>query len=251
MKQKKRKDAVKPKGEALPTPSILDCYDSESAVSAEFHRLINSLNHREPPQDIKSIIISSAMPGEGKSIISAYMAIEIAKSSPEKQVLLMDFDLRRPIQHRFLNCATRTPGLSDLIQGKVELDGIIRDTEIENLKIITSGASISKTSHLIREKRENIASLIQECTARFDRVILDTPPIIPVSDTEIISPHVDAVLLVILAGKTYREIIQRAIDVLKKSDANLIGMVLNDVKRVLPYYYDYKYYHYRYETKEP
>jgi len=119
---------------------------------------------------------------------------------------------------------------------------------LEHLKIIPGGSRVPSITHLL--KKEKTKELLDECKSKFDFVICDAPPVIPVHDSELLSQYVDGVVLVVLAGKTFREIVERAIQYLKEAHANVLGVVLNDVDGKLPYYYHSKYYRHYYGERE-
>ena len=218
--------------------SILNYYESESASTTEIRSLAQNLSQSQ----VKSLLITSANQSEGKTLIAVHLAITLAHQG-NNRVLLMDFDLRRPKQH-IQFCLAKHPGLSSVLRGEMPFEAAIRPTEHPNLHLMTAGRPVSSPSRLCESNLT--ATIIDECKFHFDTVIIDAPPVISVSDVRILSPHVDGVALVVMAGKTYRELVIRAIDLLNQSKANLLGLILNDIDGALPYYYhDRKYYHYR------
>jgi len=217
--------------------SILQYYETESASTTEIRSLIQNLDQLQ----LKSLLITSATQTEGKTLIAAHLAITLAHKN-NSRVLLMDFDLRRPKQHTQF-CVDKEPGLSSVLAGDIPLEAAIRPTEHPNLYLITAGRTVPSPSELF--KSESISTVINECKFHFDTVIIDAPPVLPVSDVRILSPSIDGVALVMMAGKTYRELVIRAIELLNQSKANLLGLILNDIDGALPYYYyDKRYYRY-------
>lgn len=227
------------------SPVIFDYYKDESASTIEFRRLARNINPNSQ-ESINSIIITSAIQGEGKTLIASNLAITIAKDEGKK-VLLIDCDMRRPNLHRLFGIERRF-GLSSFLEDRNTLEEVIKDTELENLKVITGGDRIPSPTHLL--KKEKMRELMKECSSRFDFIICDAPPVIPVHDSEILSQHVDGVLLVVKAGKTFREVVIRAIELLKEAKANILGATLNDVEGNLPYYYHPRYYRHYYAEQE-
>jgi capsular exopolysaccharide synthesis family protein len=134
----------------------------------------------------------------------------------------------------------RDVGLRALLLEEATLEEAIKDTELENLKILSSGKGATSPMQLLASDR--IKEIFDECKAQFDLVICDAPPIVAVHDAEILAPHSDGVLLIVMAGKTFREVVIRAIELLKEVEANILGVVLNDIQGTLPYYYQPKYY---------
>jgi len=242
----KRKSGVKRvKSNANGIPTIFEYYRDESASTIEFRRLARNINPNSG-KSINSILITSAVPSEGKSLVAANLAITIAKDEG-KNVLLIDCDMRKSSIHSLFGIE-REAGLSSFLEGAATLEEIIKDTELENLKIIPGGSEVPSPTHLL--KKEKTKELLSECKSKFDFIICDAPPIVPVHDSEILSQYVDGVLLVVLAGKTFRQIVTRATELLEEAHANVLGVILNDIQGNLPYYYHPRYYHHYYKERE-
>jgi len=226
---------------------IFEFYDEESPVATEFRRLHSRIRRQfanpQPSLENKgrALLITSATRGEGKTTTASYLALTSAKYQ-ETKTLLVDCDLRKPKIHELFGLR-RDGGLSEIISGKLSIDSGLKSTEVENLKILTSGVPTAKPSLLIDSKR--MRELFKEIRSLFDFIIVDCAPIIPVSDPLLLSTELDGVILVVMAGKTPREVVKRANDLLKDARSNLLGVVVNNVEEVLPYYYDYKYYGYK------
>jgi protein-tyrosine kinase len=225
--------------------SILEYYDYESSDTLEFRRLARNIISYKNSPEVKSILVTSAAKHEGKSLISANLAITIAKREEEKRVLLIDCDLCRPTIHSLFNIK-RQSGMWLLLEGKAELSDVIHDTELENLKIIPSGKIVESPTQLLK----GIRDALDKCKESFDIVICDSPPVVPADEASIIAPCVDGVLLVVMAGKTDRVIVKRAIEILDNVNAKILGVALNNLHKTLPYYYNYSYYRYGYDKKD-
>lgn len=217
--------------------TIFNYYKDESFSTIEFRRLVRNI-WQEASEEVKSLLVTSAIQGEGKTLLATHLAITIAKNE-NKRVLLVDCDLRHPSIHHLFG-VERDVNLRNVLTGEAALEEVIHDTELENLKIIPSRRGVTSPMQLLSSERAR--DIFDECRTQFDLVICDSPPIVAVHDTEIIATYVDSVLLVVLAGKTFREVVMRAIELLKKCKANLLGIVLNDIQGTLPYYYQPKYY---------
>jgi capsular exopolysaccharide synthesis family protein len=224
-----------------PEKSIFAYYDDESSKATEFRRLAKNIRHYGNPSEVRSILVTSAAKSEGKSIVAANLAIALAKREVDKRVVLLDCDLRRPVIHS-LFLIKKNPGLVSLLNDEIELSKVIRDTELDNLKIIPSGHTIHSPIQILI----NIKEVLDKCRESFDIVICDTPPIIPVDDTGVIAPHVDGTLLVVMAGVTDKLVVKRAVEMLNDMNAKILGIALNNRNKTLPYYYDYNYYRYKY-----
>ncbi|MGQ9610797.1 MAG: CpsD/CapB family tyrosine-protein kinase [bacterium] len=228
----------------IPNKSIFEYYKDDSSQATEFRRLIKNIRQYGNPIDINSILVTSAAKHEGKSLIATNLAISTAKNEKDKRVLLMDCDFRRPSLHS-LFCIERKPGLSSLLEEDINIFDVAHNTELDNLKVIPSGHTSQSPIVLFSKMKE----FMDKCKSAFDIVICDSPPIVPVDDASMIAPNVDGVLLVVMAGKTDRMVVKRAVDILNNiKGAWLLGIVLNNLNRTLPYYYDYKYYRYRYDN---
>jgi capsular exopolysaccharide synthesis family protein len=218
-------------------PTIFDYYKDESSSTIEFRRLARNIWQKSSPE-IRSLLVTSAIQGEGKTLLASTLAITVAKSE-NKRVLLVDADLRRANMHSLFG-VERDIGLRALLLEEVTLEKAIKDTELENLKILTSGRGVTSPMQLLGSERTK--EIFDECRAQFDLVICDAPPIVAVHDAEMLAQHVDGVLLIVLAGKTFREVAIRAIELLQEVQANILGIVMNDTQGTLPYYYQPKYY---------
>ena len=245
---------------------IFRIYDQESPEVAEFRRLLYRLRNLKGPnaKDVgTSYLITSAARDEGKTVVASYLALTAAKADL-RPTLLIDADLRRPKVHEFFGLP-REQGLSELFYGmgkleadlhgkeaqrtalltkvfsdEVSISSYLKDTSLENLKVLTSGRPYLKPSELIRHQRLGV--LLSIFRRKFANIVIDSPPVIPVSDTVIMGPEVDATILVVMAGKTPKEVVMRAKDILTSTKVNLVGVVANDLKGAFPYYYSYKYY---------
>lgn len=225
--------------------SIALLYDRESSYATELRRIYTNLRSGSN-KDRRSILITSAMVGEGKSLTSSYLAITAANLTQLK-VVLVDFDLRRPKIHDYFNVGSR-PGITDIIKGDLKVKAAARKSSIPNLQIISSGSPCRNVGELIDQA--DLPAIIQEMEFYFDFVIFDSPPVVPVSDPLLIGSHVDGVIMVVRAGTTQREVVNRAINLLKNSSIDLCGVVVNDYEDVLPYYFKDKYYGYKYSNVE-
>ncbi len=218
--------------------------ESQHPLSAEadYGAMLPSIQHSDMGEvdipEIKSILITSSVAEEGKSLISANLSITMAKDEPDKEILLIDGDMRKPTQHE-LFAIEKEPGLSSILTGEASLSESIYQSELENLWVIPSGASVQSPPRLLSSKKAH--ELIKACSNFFDMVVIDAPPIIPVNDPAVIAPYVDGVLLVVMAKKAFRETIQKAIEFIEVARANFLGVVLNKVEIKRGRYYSYGY----------
>jgi capsular exopolysaccharide synthesis family protein len=225
--------------------SVISLYDKESSAATELRRIYDSLRARRDNGDLHSLLVTSSTIGEGKSITCSFLAVTAAAVSKSK-IALIDLDLRRPKIHEYFSMENKS-GIGDVLLGKSSIKDVARKTPIPELTIITSGNISASPSDVLDQA--NIPGLLQELKYQFDFVIIDSPPVIPVSDPMMFVDRVDGVLMVVRAGTTQKEVVNRAVRLLSTSTVNLIGIVLNDYESVLPYYYKDHYYGYRYASR--
>lgn len=188
---------------------------------------------------LKTILITSSTPQEGKTTISSNLAGSFAQAN--KRTLIIDCDLRKPRLHTMFN-ASRYPGLIDHLFGQVTLDEIIRESEINNLYYITSGTIPPNPSEMLSS--DQMQAFLNDIKERFDIVVLDSPPVVAVTDSEIISRYVDATILVASSEKTELVMLEKSVQLIKNENSSFIGAVLNNFSYKAGYGAYYKYYYY-------
>ncbi|MFQ5641562.1 MAG: tyrosine-protein kinase family protein [bacterium] len=221
-------------------------YHSDNAGNAEIGRLIAKLDTLCNGSLQQIVLITSAILGEGKSTVASRLARSSARNR-KNPTLLIDFDLRRPRLHQLFGVRKRQ-GLVDIFDGRIPLRDCIKRTSIPGLMLLTSGR-LRKETPIELLTADKIKTFFSEVRNSFDNVIVDSPPIIPVSDPLILGKIVDNVILVVKAGVTSRHIVKRAIDMFLDVKVSISGIVLNNMDNVLPYYYDSNYYGYKYYEK--
>lgn len=197
-----------------------------SPISEAYRTLRTNLEFSSLDKTIRSMVVTSAAPEEGKSTTLANLAVTIAQAG--KKVILVDCDLRRPSLHQIF--AVRSPvGFTDMMRDDTLMaKPPLQDTCVSNLFLLTSGTLPPNPSELLASRR--MSELITALYEHADILLFDAPPIIAVTDAAVLASKVDAVLLVISAGKTKREHARQAKALLEKVNARLIGTVLNNVK---------------------
>jgi len=221
--------------------TVFDCYSDESALAIEMRRLWGKLRQKLRGSSTKTFMITSATVGEGKSTVSSFLALTVARHRGTKTIIV-DADLRRPKIHKYFGLH-RAPGLVEALSGDVDILDCVQDSQLDTLKVMTAGRHEAAPSYLFDTHR--LGEILSELKFYYDTVIVDSPPVIPVSDPVMLVPEMDGVMLVVMAGVTPRELVARARDVLNDVDANILGVIVNNHAEVLPYYYDHKYYGYR------
>jgi capsular exopolysaccharide synthesis family protein len=220
---------------------ITELFNLESPLATEYRRLFQNLKRKGTEIELKSILVTSAVTGEGKSTISSLLAITAARKG--FKTLVIDCDLRRPAVHRLFRLE-RQGGLVEVLADGQAFKSVIKKTSLENLDVVTAGKVYAHPSELFNTQA--VDTLIHELKFYYDFAIIDSPPVIPVSDPMLLSQSSDGVLLIVKAGSTAREVVKRAADILTTNQANILGVVLNNSSNSLPYYYDYTHYHYDY-----
>lgn len=217
---------------------IVTQHDPKSPISEAYRALRTNFQFATIKSKPKTIMVTSAVPGEGKTTTAVNMAVTMADCG--MRVVIVDTDLRRPNVHRVLKME-RGPGLSNVLRGEVELSDVIRKTRVENLEIISSGRVPPNPSELIGSTR--MERLMDELGRQFDIVIFDAPSILVVTDPVLLSTRVDSVVLVLSANYARRETVQRAIRLLQAASAEIAGVVLNGLEATRRHYYYYYYYY--------
>lgn len=217
------------------TNTLITVSNPRSPVAEAFRTLRTNLEFSNLDKSLRTILVTSASPEEGKSTTLANLAVTIAQSG--KRVILVDADLRRPTQHQIFGLKS-TPGLTDMVRDDALLaNPPTQDTGVPNLRVLTSGQQPPNPAEILGSKRlsEILAALLENA----DMVLFDAPPILAVTDAAVLASRVDAVLLVVSAGKTKRENARKAQTQLEKINARVIGAVLNNAQpeRGGQYYY--------------
>lgn len=204
------------------------------SIAAESYRTLRTnIQYSSFDKEYRAMVVTSSDPGEGKSTTSGNLAICLSQG--DKKVILIDCDLRKPSLHKKFKISNRS-GLSDVIIGKESLTTAIHQHN-ENLAVLTSGKIPPNPSEMLSSRV--MTKLIEVLKEKYDYVILDTPPVLAVTDAQILSTKVDGTILVVRAEKTKKEAVQNSINLLKKVNANIIGTVLNGVDSSRNKYYYY------------
>jgi tyrosine-protein kinase Etk/Wzc len=223
---------------------LITHYAPKSPVAESYRTLRTNLLAKHPNKKCITMLVTSSGPKEGKSTTISNLAI--ALSQMDAKVCLIDLDMRRPMLHTLFN-VEKNYGASDfLIDENTDLDSVIYPTSVENLDLITSGYIPPNPSELISSKRLDLfLSKLQE---KYDYILIDSPPVIAVTDALILAKKVDLMTLVIRVGITDRDIIRRAKEILGNVHANIAGVIVNGIeaKKYYSGYGNYYYYYYYY-----
>ncbi|MCK5032575.1 MAG: polysaccharide biosynthesis tyrosine autokinase [Calditrichia bacterium] len=226
---------------------LITHFDPRSPVSEAYRTLRTNLQFSKIESSIKSILVTSSGPKEGKSTSIANLAITLAQMG--SKVVLVDTDLRRPVIHSIFG-HKKEEGLTNYMMDQIPIEKVIKGTIIDNLKIITSGVLPPNPSELLGSKKmEDLIAYLKE---NFDLILFDSPPVIAVTDAAVLSTKVDCVFLVVSSGQTNKDAIARATTLLENVKARVLGVVLNNVDYDNNYgssYYQYYHYYYGAQSK--
>lgn len=211
--------------------------EPKSPVSEHFRTIRTNITYSNIDNPVKSVLFTSATPNAGKSTVAANVAVAYAQAG--KNTLLIDGDLRRPTTHYTFEMQN-VRGLSTAIINELPLNEVARKSGIENLDVITSGPIPPNPSELLSSKKMNL--FMKAVTDHYEMVIIDSPPGLAVTDSQVLSQLTDATILVTNVEDNNRETIKDAKELMEKADANIIGVVLNNKKmdnKKDSYYYYY------------
>ncbi len=224
------------------TPHRASHLDPHSSVAEAYRSLRTTVLFSGLDREIQVLAITSSAPQEGKSTTSSNIGIVMAQSG--KKTLLVDADLRRPVLHSVFGLP-REPGLTNLLFERATFEEAIRPTDVENLYILPCGIIPPNPAELLGSHR--MGQLIERLREEFDMVLLDTPPVVAVTDALLLSHSADATILIARADVTRIDALLRAVDSIERSGANMLGVVLNNfnvANAYGSYYKYYQYYHY-------
>lgn len=209
----------------------------DGAVAEAARAIRTNLTFMSPDHPYRTLCVTSAQPQEGKTTVGVSLATVLAQSG--KRVLLVDTDLRRPRLHRTFNVSNDV-GVSMEVSGQATLDECIQETPIENLFVLTSGPIPPNPAEILQSERFH--QLVEKLKEKFDRIVFDSPPLLPVTDAAIISQYVDGVIMVTWCFKTERHAARHAVRQLRDVKAHIVGSVLNAVDLGRSDYREYQYY---------
>ena len=212
---------------------IVTYFDPKSLLSEQYKVLrtnILSLNKGRPP---KVMVVTSSVHSEGKTITSINLAVTMAQGIHKPRILLIDADLRKGRLAKYLG-VDKNIGLSEFLRDQIPLQDILFNIDLENLTFLAAGSIPNNPVELLGS--EKMQQLLTELKSKFDHILIDTPPIISVTDPGILGALADGVLMVVQAGRTQRKIVDRATELLEQTHARLIGHVLTNIEYHLPEY---------------
>lgn len=221
--------------ESAERPGLVVLNKPSSVVSEQFRTVKTNIQFSMVDETLRTIVVTSAGPAAGKSTVAANLAATFA--SNEKKVLLVDADLRKPTVHKTFK-VRNNDGLTTLLTDRnASLEEVIYRTHSDGLYVLTSGAIPPNPAELLASKR--MEEIKQEMLDYFDLIIFDMPPLLAVTDAQVMASKTDGVLFVIPKGKANKEEVIKAKDLLEKVQANVLGAILNRVDKSDDSYYYY------------
>lgn len=222
---------------------LITHFQKKSQAAESFRFLRVAINFSAPAETLKVLVFTSSIPNEGKSFIANNVAVSLAQDG--NRTLLIDADLRRPRAHHIYKLENQT-GLSNYLTSDIEFDSVVKETFVENLWIILSGPVSPNPAEILGSKR--METLLHAARERFDRIIVDSPPLAGMGDALVLGKITTHVVFVIRSGKTPVDVILHSKELLEKSSIRMIGCVLNHVDIEKERYGGYyKYYYQSYE----
>ena len=224
--------------EAIETPNVrlssrlVAGLAPKSLAAEQYRQLRTRLAHAEGAGTLRTVLVTSPQKGEGKSVTSANLALTMAQEL-QRRVVIVEADLRKPSMQELFGLPPG-PGLTEYLAGAVELKDVMRFLPEHNLTVIHAGSAAANPAELLGSTA--MRRLLDTLRTRFDRVILDTPPVLPLADVAVLAPMVDGMLMVVRAGVTPKPAIENALRAFDSS--RLLGIVLNDSGHEQDYRYE-------------
>ncbi len=220
---------------------VISLLQSKEPVVDAYRHVRTNLQFANIDTSLRRIMVTSSIPGEGKTLTAANLAISFAELG--KKVLVVDCDMRRAHQHVLFN-TRKAPGLSDYLARDISIEKTIYMTHVPNLYIIPAETTPPNPAEMLASNK--MVELIRKLEQNYDFIIYDTPPIIAVTDPILLSKRVDNVVMVVRFGKTNRHLVSDSLNRLKNVNSHLLGVVLNGMQKAKGYgYYKYDYAYYQ------
>lgn len=200
----------------------------KSPAAEAYKTLRTNIQFLSAKRKMKSIMVTSSLPNEGKTTTIANLAIAYAQEN--KRVLLVDCDFRKPSLHHFFSANNRL-GFSDVLSSGWGLDEAIQPTKIANLSLLPSGTIPPNPTELLNSG--TMSAMMRQLEEQFDLVLLDAPPALVIADAHIVASHCDGIAIVVNSRKTNRELVKKAVERLRIGETTILGVILNYQKNAL------------------
>ncbi|WP_075983049.1 CpsD/CapB family tyrosine-protein kinase [Bacillus massilinigeriensis] len=230
MAQKRNKKGIRPSNKR----NLIAHTDPRSPVSEQYRTIRTNIQFSVVDKDIHTLMVTSAGPSEGKSTTTANLAVVFAQQG--KRVLLIDADLRKPTMHYTFRLDNNI-GLINVLTKQNAFVDAFHNTDIENLYVLTSGPIPPNPAEVLGSKAMD--ELLEKALEEFDLILFDTPPVLAVTDAQILANQCDGTVLVVNSGRTETDAIIKAKELLVSANAKLLGVVLNRKKLKENHYYYY------------
>ncbi|AIM16358.1 capsular biosynthesis protein [Bacillus sp. X1(2014)] len=214
--------------------SLVTMFNPKSPISEQFRTIRTNIQFSSIDQEVRTLMITSSGPGEGKSTTAANMAVVFAQQG--RRVLLVDADMRKPTVHYTFN-QLNTYGLTSVLTRQMTLEKAVKETNEKDLFVLTSGPVPPNPAELLSSMA--MERFFREAQEQFDMIVFDTPPLLAVTDAQILANKCDGTILVVASGKTDKDQLVKARDLLDSVQSKLLGAVLNnkEMKNTNYYYY--------------
>ncbi|WP_309858043.1 CpsD/CapB family tyrosine-protein kinase [Bacillus sp. SLBN-46] len=208
--------------------------DSKSPISEQYRTIRTNIQYSSVDQEVKTLLVTSSGPGEGKSTTTANLAVVFAQQG--KKVLIVDTDLRKPTVHYTFN-QTSTFGLTSVLTKQMTLEKAVSETEEKNLYVLPCGPIPPNPAELLSSQAMD--RFFQEAQELYDMILFDAPPILVVTDAQILANKCEGAILVVSSGVTEKDKIVKAKELLDSAQSKVLGVVLNNKKLQETNYYHY------------
>lgn len=215
---------------------MISIKNPKSHAAEAFRTLRTNIQFSSLDEERKLLVITSTQPGEGKSTVISNLGITMAQSG--KKVLLVDCDLRKPTIHKKMEISNRL-GITTLLSNEQKLEEVVKATNIPNFFVLTSGPIPPNPAELLGSKK--MKNFISELKDYFDMILLDAPPVLAVTDAQILSTFSDGVIFVAGYGQAEKQAVAKAKELIDKVGGKIIGVVINKVPNNANNYYYYNY----------
>ena len=227
--------------------SLITSLEPRHPVTEAYRSLRTNLQFSSVDETLRSLLVTSATPGEGKTTTAANLAVVFAQAG--HSVILVDADIRKPQQHKIFDLP-KSPGITEaLVSNNTPTSFFLRETQVPNLRILTSGKDAPNPAELLGSNR--MKQLLQELQQEADFLVVDAPPLLAVTDAQVLANTADGVLLVVNTEKTPRAMVARGAEAILRANGRILGVVLNRLANsARGYYYYYDSYAYYYNDED-
>ncbi|MHC4471860.1 MAG: CpsD/CapB family tyrosine-protein kinase [Planctomycetota bacterium] len=222
-------------GDGEVDPHLVTYFDRMSPISEQYRLLRTNLKGLDPDSPPKVIVVTSAVPKEGKTVTALNLALTLADDK-EARVAVVDADLRKPTVHR-LFAVDAQRGLADFLAGNVMLELVLQRSRLQNLHILPAGRLPANPTELLAGKKMD--DLVTRLSRDFDWVVIDTPSVVSMTDAAVVGAKADGTVLAVKMGDTPRQTVRLAISLLEKARVKVLGAVLTHLTPLMQDYYYY------------